>query len=172
MHEHRFGLCSRAGNSAIIWIPKNASSSLRALGLKEDNFTSFKVEEYWAILRDPFSRWKSGVVEYIKRNLDKTEYVLNNLHNIEFDEHTTPQCDFLPIGEKINFVKKNAEGLQKLCRNLNLPPLRNVNKSIIDFNKIPIYTKLEKRITPNIHKLVKEYYSRDYYLLHQNSLIS
>ena len=172
LHEHEFGLCSRVNDNALIWIPKNATDSIRSLGYKDDNFNSFEVKEYWAILRDPYSRWKSGILELLSRKQDKINFVLNNLEQVEFDEHTVPQSNFLPIGVNINFVSMNLEGIKRLEKKLKLLPLENNNNSKEDINKAPILTKLEKHITPIITERVKEYYAKDYYLLNKHKLLT
>ena len=172
LHEHEFGQCSRVNDNALIWIPKNASESIRHLGFKHDNFNSFEVKEYWAILRDPFSRWKSGILQLLNKKPHKINSVFDNLERVEFDVHTVPQSNFLPIGVNINFVPMNSVGIKRLEKKLKLLPLENNNSSKEDINKVPILTKLEKHITPKIIERVKEYYAKDYYLLDKHKLLT
>ena len=171
-YEHEFGQCSRVNDNALIWIPKNASESIRHLGFKHDNFNSFEVKEYWAILRDPFSRWKSGILQLLNKKPHKINSVFDNLERVEFDVHTVPQSNFLPIGVNINFVPLNSKGIKRLLNELKLPPLPHKNSTADNINKISNLTELEKHITPKIIKRVKEYYAKDYYLFSKHKLLS
>ena len=167
IYYHSPNGCTVINNAAIIWIPKNASSLLREVDKTYYDYSKVKVNEYWAILRDPYQRWKSGACEFLLRYPEHSEYFYDNISKIEFDAHTAPQLRFLPINEKINLVTLEGRGLEILHSRLNLfakfggiDNVPTVNSSL-NHQKSEIFKQLDQVIDRNLVKLIEEYYYDD-----------
>ena len=186
IHNHPIGSCSRFNNDAFIWIPKNASSTLKFI-FGEKPYTTiydFDVETHWVILRDPILRWKSGIVEYISRggpsSLDikeRLEWVLDNIDQIEFDEHTAPQTSFLQYTGYTRYIDTSKEfWVHKLIVELDLPsppvgddPLKlNTTAEYKDKLEMKHYI-INKVMSTAFENRLREYYSEDFKLIEQVS---
>jgi hypothetical protein len=177
--------CSRFNNDAFVWIPKNASSTLRFL-FPDGNacFHDFDVETYWVILRDPILRWKSGVIEYIsfcsssKVNptdvKGRLEWVLDNIDQIEFDEHTASQTSFLKYTGNTRYIdmKKNF-WVHKLINELGLPHKPEfggqlkMNTTSGNRYKEEIKHSIDSVMSTAFENRLREYYSEDFKLIEQ-----
>lgn len=173
IYTHPLGSCSRFNNDAFIWIPKNASNTLRYLfGEQMENFYTFDVETYWVFLRDPVSRWRSGVIEYIYRTPKNHIWVLDNIHNIKFDEHTTPQTSFLKYIGRTKYINiDNNTWLSKLINDVGIQDkqLAIKNDTIGNKDKTEIGNSIDKVMSPTFINKLREYYSADIKLLEQIS---
>ena len=117
--------------------------------------------KFFAITRDPVSRWISGLNEFMCRYKPPIEWVVKQVQNKKYiyDEHTAPQKNFLRLcfenngnltlikldnnlNEKINsFIKNNiSEELQIRYKSLQIPHLRNSKYFM------PNYTAICKKI--------------------------
>jgi len=171
---HPVGSCSRFKNDAFIWIPKNASGTLRYLfGEQMENFYTFDVETYWVFLRDPVSRWRSGITEYIYRNPDDHILILDTIHQIEFDEHTAPQTSFLQYryaydSGRTNYISiDNKTWLSGLINDLGIQDkeVSVANDTIGNKNKTAIGKSVDRVMSPTFINKLREYYSDDIKLL-------
>ena len=176
IYNHRLGDCSRFNNDALVWIPKNASSTLRFLFTdKKHNFLNFDVETYWVFLRDPIERWKSGVIEYIYRNPEKHEWVLDNIDKIVFDEHTTPQTSFLKFIGRTRYVDiHDQKWVTNLLSETSRRSNNKLNNSVVMINttshnvdKNGIKKSIDDVYSTQLLNRLKEYYSADIKLLEQ-----
>ena len=158
--------CSRHNNDAYLWIPKNGSSTLRSIfGTTVHDYSKFKVDTYWVILRDPVARWKSGVVEIIRNNPEKEQIIFDNIHLLRFDGHTAPQTTYLQYTGRTQYIDIedpdwvtniiNTTGIQIDTSNL----YDNASKS--NPRKVEIANKLEDIITDSLIDKVKKYYKAD-----------
>lgn len=106
--DHDIGFCKTGVNSDYIFIPipKNASSHTEVIlenqcdiGI-EDNFIlnqGLLSKKKIVVLREPYSRYISGLLEYLYRAKIKHDQVdFDDLFKkFTFDEHTSLQVDFL-----------------------------------------------------------------------------
>ncbi|NDB28600.1 hypothetical protein EB151_03510 [archaeon] len=93
----------------FVWIPKNASSGLRDNYNERTTFPKKGITNATVFLRHPYFRWKSGVMQYLFRQIRDLENITEKDLNYNsqlildlirdnkliFDEHTSPQMDFL-----------------------------------------------------------------------------
>jgi len=171
LHPKLNGICSRWNQDAFIWIPKNASSNLRHIfGEKRHNIKNFDVKTYWVILRNPFPRWISGVLEFLIKHPEYREYVYDNIDEIGFDHHTIPQHLYLDFNYQQNtfFLHIDSDNwLGKIAEttNLNLDLSLNLNSSSHEPHKEILLTNLSKLITPQLKNRVKEFYYEDMILI-------
>lgn len=170
MYNHRLGDCSRFNNDALVWIPKNASSTLRFLFTEErHNFLNFDVETYWVFLRDPIERWKSGVTEYIFRHPEKHEWVLDNINKIVFDEHTIPQTSFLKFIGRIRYIDIHVDNwvtnLLSETKGHSDNSLVMINTTSHNVDKKNIVKSINDVLSTQLLNRLKEYYSADIKLL-------
>lgn len=106
--DHTIGFCKTSNNSDYIFvpIPKNASSHTEVILQNqcdmwaEDNFILNKrlsSKKKIVVLREPYSRYISGLVEYLYRAKIKYDDLDFNdlLKTFMFDEHTLLQIQFL-----------------------------------------------------------------------------
>ena len=112
--EHPYGLnwFSKEANLAFVNIPKCASSTIKYI-LKERGFkltnTVQKGIPAVAVIREPYSRYISGLLQYWRRNLKKEvslEEWVSGIKEVEiFDEHTEKQILFLiPFLIKLKWI--------------------------------------------------------------------
>jgi len=176
IYGHPLGACSRVGNDALVWIPKNASGTLRTLfGEVQHSIFDFDVETYYVFLRDPIERWKSGLIEYICRHIDPKNHrgwILNNLSKIQFDEHTVPQARFLNFTGRINYfdISRN-DWIEELIRTLNdkheavLPENHhltlNMNSYKGDKYKVELRKVIDDLTSPALLEKVHHFYRAD-----------
>lgn len=157
-----FGFTKHNSNYVYIHIPKNASSWGDQLFVNQLNFTKEvtwnikkdKSKKFICFLRDPVTRWLSGIAEYFNINHqgkivpDKQTFDLI-FDAVIFDRHTMPQSSFLeglsPNDNLhyfsmddtnfninvINFVKQNIENkeyinMHKLNRMADQPSRQQI----------------------------------------------
>lgn len=171
LHPKHNGVCSRWNQDAFLWIPKNASSTLRHIfGQKRHNIRNFDVKTTWVILRNPFSRWVSGVLEFLQTNPSEREYVYDNIDEIGFDHHTLPQHLYLDFDYKqnTNFLHINSTNwLGKIAEDtgLDIDSSLIINSSSCEPYKEVLMNNLKKLITTQLKNRVKEFYYEDLLLL-------
>jgi len=178
IHSHEIGKCTKVYNNALVHIPKNASTLLRNWCLKQtdtnisdSNYLDFKVDKYYVLIRDPFDRWVSGVTEYYYRNKFQIEHILDRIDMIEFDEHTTPQNQFLNFDYTKNtvFVPMDRKGMGYLNNKFLKYHHHPVNKynSKSSIRKIKFKNLLLKKIQeqPSLKDKVIEFYKQDYEII-------
>jgi len=183
IHSHEVGLCTKVNDDAIVWIPKCGTTVFRSYDSVKYNYHDYNVKQYWVMLRDPYSRWKSGIGEYAFRNPEKEEEILDTIDTIEFDEHTTPQTKFLTFTEKLEFPTQyfllEREGMEKLNSQLKLFDTdvqtgRQVlytsiyNISFVNMSKLFFLKKLDGVLSKSLISKVDEYYHDDYMLIKNN----
>ena len=99
---HPLGGCLTNGKQVYVPIPKNASTSVRQAlkGWKSANYANRRCDlPGFVVVRDPISRWFSGVAEYAKRAEQDYDGLLDSVEAggwPVFDEHTMRQSDFIP----------------------------------------------------------------------------
>jgi len=171
LHPKLNGLCSRWNQDAFIWIPKNASSNLRHIfGEKKHNIKDFDVKTYWVILRNPFSRWVSGVLEFLSVNPTYREYVFDNIDEIVFDHHTIPQHLYLDFDyqQNTNFLHMSSDNwLGKIAEvtNLDIDLSLKMNPSSHHPDKEDLLKDLNKLITVQFKNKINEFYYEDMLLI-------
>lgn len=168
-YSHKEGTCAIRDSNGFLLIPKNASTSYTSLGhIDNTENNTIKWKNFIVTLRDPFSRWLTGVSEYYVRNSKKFSHIVELekiLPKIELDEHTVPQIRFF---EHL-LDKKNTE-FYLLENGLDI-----VNKKYCLWNKVPITyqsdgTKLMLqyalkwyvKANPEMSKKIKMFYKEDY----------
>lgn len=128
-------------NYGYIPIPKNASNFMRrvfinVLGWNNTATISTEYQENPMVvcLRDPIDRWCAGVAEYLNRfhpELDiQNDSILQFLvERVLFDDHTTPQADFLHDMNTDNliFFKFGPDLSANLCSYVNETFNSNIN---------------------------------------------
>ena len=173
VYGHPLGSCSRVGNDALLWIPKNASCTLRTLfGEVRYSIFDFDVETYYVFLRDPIERWKSGLLEYISRHKDQKDWILDNISKIQFDEHTVPQTTFLNFTGRINYFDISSKNwIEELIETLHDKhkiflskkqfSTLNENSTKDDKYKVELYNTLNDLITPALLDKIHNFYRAD-----------
>ena len=191
---HTYGECfiDQRRKNVYVNIPKNASTWAKEYFefgynyLQFDNFnknTGLKKLPKIVILRDPVSRWISGISEYLMRHpsvVDIDNNVLQLLINkMHFDPHTDCQVNFLH-GLESNFCtffyvdNKLQENLQDYMdqkhfeKGPNFFKVKDIKKNSMEENgnlrwKTQILDLM--RLDDTIEKRIKEYYYDDYYLI-------
>ena len=98
---HPLGWCLTDGEQVYVPIPKNASTTVRQ-ALKAWDEASYANEPCplpgFVVVRDPISRWFSGVAEYARRTDEDYNVLLDRVEAggwPVFDEHTMRQTDFI-----------------------------------------------------------------------------
>ena len=141
-HRLGGGYLSPAGHVLHVNIPKNASTSFQRL-LLPNGFrytTAYRVRPVpedvtvFAVVREPFARWKSALLEYGRRPEQRlpfdqfVEQQLALLHSGAYeplDEHLTPQSTFLlptmPVQRWLRFEHLDAD-YGALAAEFGLPP--------------------------------------------------
>jgi hypothetical protein len=146
-----------------VHIDKCASTSI-SKALSEKNFLEIsKIDitplltnsnyRFFAVLRDPYSRWISGLCEFMTRFNITEKYIIEQLNDKKFifDMHTAPQHIFL---EKFNGLTSNITYL-KLDNSIE----SKINNMIFGSDKILL--GYERKSDPMIkllcHKLFEKY---------------
>lgn len=188
---------TKESNIGYIPIPKNASWFMRLfLGLNigwdpYHNDTSYifnyekeKRDKFIVVLRDPYERWISGVLEYVRFTHDavswESKHVLDFIcHRIVLDDHTEPQVNFIEglDTENIIFFKvdKNLEYnlsnfliTSKLLIGdvIKIPP-PTTNRQEDDSKKTNLIYHLELFLKNNPERVdrIKNFYRPDYDLI-------
>ena len=157
----------------IILISKNCSSTL---AYNRDEFRKSinkgPIEKAIAFLRNPISRWKSSILETIYGNPYKINYILNNLHQIVFEETQTPQ--YLHIDYLNQYVKSfeyyyiDDDGLRNFNTKYkywdNIPLL---NESVTNSKKLFFRSLLNKVYNEELERLVRDFYKKDFELIEE-----
>jgi len=152
-----FTLCHLNKKNKVIFmhIDKCASTSIGYAFALSNNFrdlsttknaTSLKqffIEnnyQFYAVIREPKSRYVSGLQEFIKLHNPLIDDVVYNLENNKFifDEHTAPQHCFLFLCEnKCNYLKLDSNLSNKISLIVNEKViLTNENSSIPSIKKL------------------------------------
>lgn len=173
--DHNFGTCWTNGtNIAYINIPKCATSITKAVfqGVQR-NYISDDLSEYhfFTVLRDPYSRWLSGVVEWIDR------YDIVNIHNTDvfqrhefirfllearaLDSHTEPQVHYFAGIDpaRIDFLwmdKNYSQTLWKYMKEKGMP-LYNIKK----IGTSNVSTVPQRNAQQSIHDMINKHYQSD-----------
>jgi len=136
------GYLSPSGHALYVNIPKNASTSFQRL-LLPNGFrytTAHRVRPVppgvtvFAVVREPFARWKSAMLEYagrleqlypVEEFVDAQLALLRSGGYEPLDEHLTPQCTFLlptmPVERWLRFEHLDND-YGALAAELGLPP--------------------------------------------------
>lgn len=190
-HQVGGGLLSPDGNYFFLSIPKNASvfisSVLRQNNWQYRDLSRFDGANVICILRDPVERWISGMATYIAANLLGADYGsemfiedYNRLSerlifdNIIFDDHTTPQIEyinFIPPNKNIKYFIADKNTLldqmseyvgYTLAFNLDITN-ENASKNNFDTNNLVNF--LRNNLTSDYTLKIKSMYRLDYLLL-------
>jgi len=191
-HNVGGGLVSPDGNYFFLSIPKNASVFISSV-LRQNNWNYSDLSVYsgpnvFCVIRDPVERWISGMATYISANLlgenygsemfidDYNELVERLIFdNIVFDDHTTPQIEFVnfvPAGKHIEFLAANKNNLlDNISKYTNCQlkydlTLTNENASKNNFDTNNLVNFFQKKLIEKkyVEKL-KTTYRLDYLLL-------
>jgi len=171
LYGHTLNTGTRVDDDLVIWIPKNASSSIRKLGNNIDLFeNSFIPKKNIIFLRDPYLRWKSGIVEYMFRH-KKMHSVLKNIDKIEFDEHTVPQTKFFDIRAENNiYYNLDSLGFEQFAIDYELwqdGSMPRENQTFATRKKHQYMEKLDCVITKQLQNKIRTYYFEDYKFMSQ-----
>lgn len=187
---HTFGACMTTldNNLMYVQIPKNASSwtkpNLRDLGWEDFNYHYDHLYKKHAlvVLRDPVSRWLSGICEYFALyhadiNIDefnKTFYELI-MEQITFDDHTEQQHYFIEGLSHSNITFFFCDDDYRLRFGTFIQELGVENKyHRYEYQHTtdgsPIRSKFKKifetlLLEPKYLSKIKDYYKKDYELI-------
>lgn len=178
IYSHEIGKCTKVYNNALVHIPKNASTFLDNWSKKQtdtniglSNYLDFEVDKYYVLIRDPFDRWISGVTEYYYRNKIKINDVFDRIDMIEFDEHTTPQYQFLDFDYTKNtvFIPMDKKGMSYLNNKFLKYPHHPINKydSKLRIRKEKFKRLLLEKIQEqsSLKDKVMKFYKQDYKII-------
>jgi hypothetical protein len=175
--NHVIGMCSKCNNDAIVWIPKNGSTSIRDYFSETIySYYAWEVDTYHVILRDPYTRWISGVCEYIKKYNAELDLIIEDIDKgrLIFAEFTTPQVNFLDFNGDTIFYNLEDNAINKIFDYFNIDaniPWRK--KSSTNAYRSKLKKKLLKRLkTRKIYKKIYDFYAQDYELVRKNLGIS
>jgi len=140
-------LISDSSEYGYILISKNASSYCRSFfttgcNWTYDRYENFPDTKFIVCLRDPISRWVSGICEYFYRyhrsfNIKNPQVLKFISERLIFDEHTEPQVNF--ISEEI-YASNNI-------KNMNLT---GIYRKLIDLNRL-IFFKVNDNLSDNMY---------------------
>lgn len=185
------GMVSPDGNFFCLNIPKNASTFLSSVLHQNNwsygNLSTFAGSKVICVLRDPISRWLSGISTYCALYLLEENYgsdILikdyNNLterlifDNIVFDDHTTPQIDFINLipnnTEIVYFLIDNNSLIDKLSKYLGTTlhydlSITNENASENNYDTRQISHFLKSNLKPQLESKLRIRYKKDYQLI-------
>ena len=159
----------------IILISKNCSSTLaynRDEFRKSINDRPVEKAKAIAFLRNPIFRWKSSMLETLYRNPNKISYILNNLHQIVFEEVQTPQ--YLHIEyikqyvESFEYYYIDDDGLRKFnTKHKYWDNIPHLNETIKNSKKLFFLSLLNKFYNDELEKLVRDFYKKDFELIEE-----
>lgn len=171
-------------------IDKCASTSISS-ALNEVNFFDCKLFQnkeklveklildnyrFFAIIRDPYSRWISGVCEFMTRFNASEKYVISQVvqNKYIFDAHTLPQCSFLDICQQnqidIKYIRLDDRLQEKIndlllnSRKIVLNKLRESDPII----KLKCQNIFEKYVRINLKEFDNLY--KDDFVLYSKSI--
>lgn len=185
------GMVSPDGTTFWLSIPKNASTFISSVLHQNNwhygNLSTFVGTKVICALRDPVDRWISGMATYLTLYLLGENYGsdmfikdYNELtqrlifDNIVFDDHTTPQVNFVNLVPKtkdiIYFYVDNNSLLDKLSRYLSTPldynlAITNENASDNNYDTKQIKNFLQSKLTDPLKEKIKMHFKHDYQLL-------
>jgi len=113
--------------------------------------------KFFAVIRDPYSRWISGLSEFITRFKATEKYIISQVsnHKYIFDEHTIPQHCSLEICYKnnieINYLRLDNRLEEKINDLIDGPDKISLNKlrKSNPLIKLKCQNIFEKYIKPN-----------------------
>jgi hypothetical protein len=180
--------CTKKNQTALIIIPKNASSTIKQLKNPHWYYMNDKISNIVVFLRDPIDRWVSGwaqawalfdsqspiSIDYLDI-IGEESFKKIAFAKIELDGHTMPQYNHI---EKIiddhrsKFFLLNDDGLEKANSYYNLWDKKIPKLNVTEPNtfKHKLKTFLNKAIDEDgllVNKIVK-YYKRDYELIRKH----
>jgi hypothetical protein len=190
-HKIGGGLISPDGDFFFLSIPKNASvfisSVLRQNNWQYSDLSVYNGSNVICIIRDPVERWISGMATYVAANLlgenygsdmfidDYNELVERFIFdNIIFDDHTTPQIEFVnfvPANKHIEYFLANKitllDNLSKYIGNTLSFDLRitNDNASQNNYDTNNLVNFFRTRLDQKYVEKIKNTYRLDYFLL-------
>jgi len=190
-HNVGGGLISPDGNYFFLSIPKNASVFVSSV-LHQNNWqfgdlSTYRGQNVFCVIRDPVERWLTGMSTYISANIlgenygsekfisDYNELVERFIFdNIVFDDHTTPQIEFVnfvPAGKNIKFFYADKNQLlDNLSRYVGCDlkydlRITNDNAAKNNFDTNNLVNFLKKTLTDKYIDKIKTTYRLDYLLL-------
>lgn len=167
LHNHLYGLCSKYGDHAIVHIPKNASRTINKIfGGRIVNFNSFTPNTFWIPMREPVGRWRSGILENLFLYPENEEFIFDNISQIEFDEHTTPQTKFFEQDGPNRYFDISKPWLELENElNIRIPSTYRVNHMPEYLASVHKQKELSDRVdtvlTESFKNKLKEYYYDD-----------
>jgi|LakMenEpi03Aug12_release.lakeMendotaPanAssembly.Ray.scaffolds.fasta_scaffold771666_2 hypothetical protein len=190
-HNVGGGLISPDGNYFFLSIPKNASvfisNVLHQNKWQYSDLSIYRGQNVFCIVRDPVERWISGIATYIATNIlgenygsemfirDYNELVERLIFdNINFDDHTTPQIEFVslvPANMNIKFfLADKNQLLDNLSQYINYElkydlSKINENASKNNFDKRNLVNLFQKILNQKYIDKIKTTYRLDYLLL-------
>jgi hypothetical protein len=173
-------------------IPKNGSTYLSNILLSNGwqhhtlGDSSHLITHIIVVLRDPVERWISGFATYcsswilganygsdhfVEDYNDLTERII--FDNLVFDDHTTPQSDFvefLPKVKPITYFRLNTDTVENISRytqqNLNISEVdANVSEDHYDQRQISKFIQGQLTNRPDLIERINEQYANDFNLL-------
>jgi hypothetical protein len=190
-HKVGGGLVSPDGNYFFLSIPKNASvfisSVLRQNNWQYSDLSVYRGDNVICIIRDPIERWISGMATYVAANILGENYgsemFINDYNelverlifdNIKFDDHTTPQIEFvnfIPANKHVEYflADKNIL-LDNLSKYVNQTltyelSITNDNTSKNNFDTNNLVNFFQQKLNQNYIDKIKSTYRLDYFLL-------
>ena len=175
--DHNFGTCWINGtNIAYINIPKCATSITKAVfqGVQKNYITDaedLKDYTYMTVFRDPYSRWLSGVIEWIERHeivniadtdmFERHEFVRFLLNARALDSHTEHQVHYIAGIDpaKIDCLwmdKHYSQTLWKYFSEKGLP-LYNIKK----IGTSNVSTPTQRNAQKTLHEMIEKHYQSD-----------
>ena len=169
VYRHTIGTCAVRDSNGFLMIPKNASTSYTSLGhIDNTGNQTIAWKNFIVTLRDPFTRWLSGVSEFYIRNesqFPQMKDLERAVHKIELDEHTVPQIRFFE-----HLLDNNQTEFYLLENGLDI-----VNNKYNLWDKIPLTYKSDNmkkmiqfglkwyvRAHPELGGKIKSFYEEDY----------
>lgn len=168
----QFGDSLQYKDLVLILIPKNCSTTL-VYGKEQFRKTikEGSIEKGIVFLRDPISRWKSGILQSLWINPDKTKYILSNLDLIMFEDTHTHQHIYIEkvkkYVESFEYYYIDDNGLDTFNNKYNFwdreIPYENVSSR--DPKKLFYMSLFNKVFNKKIENLVKDFYKKDFDLI-------
>lgn len=191
---HLYGECftDKRRKHLYVNIPKNASTWAKEYFksgydfLYFDNFnknTGLKKLPKVVILRDPVSRWISGISEYLMRqpsiieiDINLIKLLINKMH---FDPHTDCQvnflhgletnlCTFFYVDDKLQENLQDYMDQKHLEKSPNFNKVKDIKKNSLEENGNASWRQQIlnlMRLDDTIEKKIRDYYYDDYHLI-------